>query len=86
MQKCGVYILRCGNNRYYIGSTNDLKRRLGEHRNLRVKATKNVQPINLAAFLPQESLVEARHLERKIKKQKSRSYVEKIIRAASSVG
>jgi putative endonuclease len=86
MMKCGVYILLCGNGRYYVGSTNDLDRRLVEHGDCRVKATKNVQPVRLAAFIAQASLTNARRLERNIKKQKSRLYVEKMIRAASSVG
>lgn len=42
-----VYLLRCdevGGNRYYIGCTNNIKRRLKEHQLGEVRTTKNRNP------------------------------------------
>ena len=73
------YILLCRNGRYYIGSTNDLDRRIEQHKSGYVKSTKYVLPIELIAMIPCQTLTEARILERKIKKGKSRIVVEKYI-------
>ncbi len=91
MIKIGVYILQCGNGRYYIGSTDNVERRISEHQRGIVKATQNVLPISLAFFQPCNTLMMARKLEYWLKSKKSRVIVEKIIaegyiRAARLVG
>ena len=80
MKKIGVYILLCRNKRYYLGSTNDLDRRLFEHKNGLVKATKNVLPVKLVFFQKCENLTQARRLEYQLKKKKSRRIIERIIK------
>lgn len=65
----GIYILislKDGNK--YIGSSNDVKRRLAEHENGNVKSTKYRRPLELFAVQECESLHEARKLERIYKK------------------
>ena len=46
-----VYILRCaGDGKIYVGSTNDLKRRLSEHKEGRVAWTRERLPVILEAY------------------------------------
>ena len=75
-----VYILysqKC--DRYYTGYTSNVSARLERHNNGIVKATKNCRPYVLKkqkSFLIE---TEARKEEYRIKKQKSRVYIEKLI-------
>jgi putative endonuclease len=80
MKKNGVYILLCANNRYYIGSTNDLERRFNEHNKGFVKATKYLLPVKFVFFQELSDLKQARGLELKLKKFKSRKIIEQIIK------
>lgn len=80
MEKLGVYILRCINSRYYIGSTNNLERRLNDHQQGKVKATRYIRPIALVFFQHCESLTGARKLEYQLKSKKSRIIIEQIMR------
>jgi putative endonuclease len=76
----GLYILHCNNNRYYVGSTNNLERRLFEHQNAMVKATKYLLPVKLAFCHPCETISQARRLEKQLKNKKSKKIIEQIIR------
>ncbi|MBU0719701.1 MAG: GIY-YIG nuclease family protein [Planctomycetes bacterium] len=62
-----VYILRCGDGRYYYGSTNDLLRRLNEHQRRRVRTTGRRLPIQLVYFEECETPEQARQRERAFK-------------------
>ena len=42
-----VYVLRCNDLRFYIGSTRDLNKRIEAHRQGRVKTTKGRRPVQL---------------------------------------
>jgi putative endonuclease len=76
-----VYILRCADGRYYYGSTNDLLRRLGEHRSGRVRSTKGRLPIDLVCFEPAETLEQARQTEHALKGGRTRrKTIEHLIR------
>jgi len=76
-----VYILESQQNKtYYIGSTNNLERRLDEHNSGKVKYTKNLRPLELKFFKKYDSLTEARKVEYKLKKLKRRDIIEKIIK------
>lgn len=77
--RIGVYILKCSNGRFYVGSTQDMDVRLTEHKTGRVKATKNLLPIDLALFQPCDTLLEARRIEYRVKQLKSRKLVERMI-------
>ena len=67
-----VYILRGSSGRHYIGSTNDLERRLIEHRNGGTHSTARLgYPLELVASLEIPELTEARKLERELKRKKN---------------
>ncbi len=75
-----VYILRSERNgNYYIGSTKDLERRLGEHLQGAVKATGNLRPLSLVFQQEYETIREAKQVEWKLKKFKSRNIIKRII-------
>lgn len=75
-----LYILQSGKNgRYYIGSTNDLSRRLSEHNKGSVSSTKSTRPWVIKKFIKCGSLTEARKSEYKLKSYKSRVVLEKVI-------
>ena len=83
MERIGVYVLLCSNGRYYVGSSNNLLRRLSQHKGGYVKATKYVLPVVLRAFIECETAAKAKQLEYKIKKSKSRKVVENHIMSIS---
>ncbi|NDK08338.1 GIY-YIG nuclease family protein [Candidatus Gracilibacteria bacterium] len=65
-----VYILKCSDNTYYCGSTNDIEKRLHEHNNLKSGAhyTKIRRPVEIVYKEQFETLSEARKRECEIKK------------------
>ena len=76
-----VYILQSEkNNSYYIGSTNNLERRLYEHNSGMVTYTRKLRPMVLKLSKECETLLDARKLERKIKKLKRKDLIERMIR------
>ena len=66
-----VYILQCANGRYYIGSTNDIQRRLAEHRSRKTKSLRHLLPVELIFKQEFPTSREARAAERKLKKFKT---------------
>ena len=76
----GVYILQSlKNDSYYIGSTNDIGRRLQQHKDGLVKSTKNILPIELKLFYECDNLIQARRLEYKIKNLKRKDLIKRMI-------
>ena len=76
-----LYILQSEKNgRYYIGSTNNLKRRLAEHNSGTTPSLTNLLPMRLVFKKVYDNLQEARKMELHLKKLKSRSIIERIIR------
>ncbi len=71
-----VYILLLHNQQYYVGSTNDLERRLQQHQKGKVIATKWKLPLSLIFYKQYELLREARKVEYQIKSMKSRKFIE----------
>ncbi|MDM8006426.1 MAG: GIY-YIG nuclease family protein [Phycisphaerae bacterium] len=67
-----MYILRCRDQRYYFGSTNDLVRRLADHRAGRVRSTKPRLPVELVYFEECKTLDQARQRERSFKNGRTR--------------
>ena len=67
-----VYILQCSDNTLYVGSTNDLDKRLHEHNELKSGAhyTKIRRPVVLKYKEEQETFSAARKREAEIKKWK----------------
>jgi putative endonuclease len=79
MEGIGVYILLCSNNRYYIGSTKDINRRLSEHHSGRVNSTKHILPVKLMLFHQYDNYSLARKIEIKLKSYKNKTIIDKII-------
>ncbi|MBL0146624.1 MAG: GIY-YIG nuclease family protein [Chitinophagaceae bacterium] len=69
-------------NKYYIGSTPDLDRRLIEHNRGKEKFTSTGIPWILVYKEVFTELKEARKRELFVKKQKSRKFIEKMISSA----
>ena len=77
-----IYILYSETyDRYYVGQTNNLERRLEEHNTQEKNSyTSKYRPWVLSkSFEVGESLGIARKIENYIKRQKSRVYIEKIL-------
>jgi len=76
-----VYILQSQiNARYYIGSTNDFSRRIDEHNQGKSAYTKLTRPFDLVFSKKYLTLKEARQVEYKLKKLKSRKIIEMIVK------
>jgi len=63
-------------DRYYIGSTNDLERRLKEHLKGKVYTTKILKTDKLVYFEEYATDHEARMREKKLKSYKSKKYIK----------
>ena len=75
-----VYILKSiKNGRFYIGSTNNLERRIREHFSGRSKYTSEVLPLILVFSQRYESLLKARRVECWLKRLKNKDIFERII-------
>ncbi|HEY4494334.1 MAG TPA: GIY-YIG nuclease family protein [Candidatus Paceibacterota bacterium] len=80
MKEFGVYILRSlKNNTYYIGSTEDISKRLVQHNAGAQSYTRKLIPFVLERFILCKSFEEARHSEYKLKKYKRKDIVNKVI-------
>lgn len=75
-----VYILRDFNERYYIGSTENLERRIKQHQLGHTQTTRNMKRPVLVLAQEYGSLANARKIERKLKGLKRKDYIEKIVR------
>ena len=71
-----VYVLRSlKNGRLYIGSTNDLERRLAEHNSGKSKYTRSTRPFELVYQEDCKERVEARRRELFLKSGKGREFL-----------
>ncbi|MDO8592042.1 MAG: GIY-YIG nuclease family protein [bacterium] len=76
-----VYVLLSGHdNKFYIGSTNDLKRRLTEHKQGKNISTAKRLPIELVYFEGHRSKLDAVRRERYYKTTKGKITLRQIIR------
>ena len=86
MVRCYVYILKNEEtNRYYIGSTNDLDRRLKEHKSGRTRTTRILKTFTVVYTEEFKTELEARLREKKLKSYKSRKYLEYLIEKSRSL-
>ena len=75
-----VYIIKCNNREwYYIGSTNDIERRLYEHNAGCVRSTKAYRPLRIVYTKEFDSEASARQYEHMLKHKRIEK--EKIIRS-----
>lgn len=76
-----VYILQSlANGRFYVGSTNDLNRRIAEHNAGKTKSLQYLRPLQLVFHQEYQTLEQARRIEYKLKKLKSKVIIERIIK------
>ncbi len=71
-------------DRYYVGSTNDLDRRLHDHNRGKTPYSKNGLPWVLRYSEHFETRQEAVRREKEIKKKKSRKFIEALIGLSSA--
>ena len=74
-----VYILKDNDGKLYIGSTNDLKRRLHQHDIGHTQTTRNMNGPKVVFSQEYDNLEQARKIERRLKKLKRKDYIQKII-------
>jgi putative endonuclease len=78
-----VYILQSETTkRFYIGSTDDLERRLSEHLRGHSPATRGRGPWRLVYKEQFDSVIEARRREYEIKQWKSAKLIQALIRSS----
>ena len=76
-----VYILRSDkDNKFYIGHTNNLKRRLVEHNRGDNFSTKPRGPFNLVYYEAHSNEVDARNREKFFKTGWGRQYINKVLK------
>lgn len=68
-----VYLLQSlKDDKYYIGQTDNMEKRLEEHNNGKVKSTKNRSPFKLIGYETYEDRDKARYREYKLKRHSGR--------------
>ncbi len=72
-----VYFLWLANRDIYVGSTNDLRRRLACHQMKRVAATRANCPVQLRAYVAVATETQARALERYFKSGSGKAFAKK---------
>jgi putative endonuclease len=77
-----MYILKDAKERYYIGSTDNLQRRLYEHNNGKTKLLKYKTPIDLVYYETFNTRSEAYRREILVKKYKGGNAFKKLINNA----
>jgi len=72
-----VYILKCSDNKSYVGCTNDLKDRMNRHNNGYVPATKNRLPIILYSYFAFNDEHTSFNFEKYLKSGSGRAFMKK---------
>ena len=72
-----TYVLKLSDGEWYVGSTDDMKRRLKEHRDGGCDATKHRRPLDLIYFEGCRSIEAAREREKQLKTGYGRGYLNK---------
>ena len=76
MEKGFIYILRCADNRLYIGSTRDIDKRIEAHKDGKVRTTKSRRPIKLIYSEEMTTYTEARKRELYLKSGTGREWLK----------
>ncbi|MHA2055367.1 MAG: GIY-YIG nuclease family protein, partial [Candidatus Hodarchaeales archaeon] len=76
MEKSFVYVLRCADNRLYIGSTRDIQNRINSHIKGKVKTTKNRRLVMLIYSEELSNYTEARKRELYFKSETGRAWLK----------
>ena len=81
---CWLYILKNEEtNRYYIGSTSNLSRRLKQHSSGSIRTTRILKTDKLVYQEEFSNVTEAKLREKKLKSYKSKKYIEWLISSKS---
>ncbi|MDD5585581.1 MAG: GIY-YIG nuclease family protein [Alphaproteobacteria bacterium] len=72
-----IYFLLLNSGGIYVGSTNDLKRRLASHQAGQVLSTKKYLPVTLKCFVAVENEIRARELEKYFKSGSGKAIARK---------
>ncbi len=72
-----VYFLQLKNSDVYVGSANDLRRRVETHQRGNVKSTKAHLPVALKSYVAMQTEKHARKLERYFKSGSGKAFVNK---------
>ena len=72
-----VYFLELSNGHIYVGSTNNLRRRLSEHEAGTVKSTAQHMPVSLKSYIAVTDAAKARSLERYFKSGSGKAFANK---------
>jgi predicted GIY-YIG superfamily endonuclease len=72
-----VYLLKCSDDKTYIGSTEDLKDRLKRHQSGFVPATKNRLPVKLHFYMVFTDKYKAFNFEKYLKSGSGRALLKK---------
>ena len=74
-----VYFLKDEKGKFYVGSTDDLERRLYQHKIGHTQTTRRMFAPRLVFSQKYDNLEQARKIELRIKSFKRKDYIEKII-------
>jgi predicted GIY-YIG superfamily endonuclease len=72
-----VYFLKLSNGDFYVGSTDDLRRRFGAHSRGEVQSTKAYLPVALKTYVAVADKVHARQLEVYFKSGSGKAFAKK---------
>jgi len=72
-----VYVLKCSNNRTYVGCCDNLKERIERHKKGYVPATKLLLPVRLITYFAFSNKYVAFNFEKYLKSGSGRGFVKK---------
>ena len=72
-----VYILKCSDNSYYTGCTNNLDERLKRHRERKVHYTKDKLPVELITYIAFSDKYKAYNFEKYLKSGSGTAFRDK---------
>lgn len=72
-----VYILKCNDERFYIGCTDDLKDRIKRHQSGYIPATKDRLPVRLISYIAFSNKYTAFNFEKYLKSGSGRAFLKK---------
>ena len=72
-----VYFLELGNDDFYVGSTDDLRRRMASHERGQVTSTKKYLPATLKSCIAVRTEENARQLEKYFKSGSGKAFAKK---------
>ena len=72
-----VYILKCADNTYYVGCTNNLSDRIARHNKKQIHYTSTRLPVNLVIYTAFKDKYKAYEFEKYLKSGSGRAFARK---------